>query len=362
MMGKQLWCCRSVLFDVCSVFLLSFLFRISNSQTITLDPRPGTVVQSYVGKARELTLSASVPNAVGVGVVNSAVGIPRNLVLNCLSRSSSGCSSYSLSFKPAPDQAGQNYSLCIIWSAFPNSAPSVSGCLSMSVRSPQPIIVQPSGSWYYGGRIFPNSNPVTYSFRANVGCLMSVPLKAMDSVVDSPYEIILKPLVRSSFPPSPTGLPQAVDEQDGAAFLERNRDLSLTGAFDFHWRPARGQESSKHYQVCFEASDGDGFVATVLVGVNLAARSVCFRILVQKCQYCVQPGDSFGSIAAQYNTDWLHIYTANPTVLDPDNLVPYTRINTGVFYQVQKVLSTGNCAPQLTTSHASQLFRSSILT
>jgi hypothetical protein len=127
-------------------------------------------------------------------------------------------------------------------------------------------------------------------------------------------------------------------EQDGAAFLERNQDLK--GVFDFHWRPARGQESSKHYQVCFEASDGDGFVDAVSPGTSLADRSVCFRILVEKCQYCVQPGDSFGSIAAQYNTDWLHIYTANPTVLDPDNLVPYTRINTGVFYQIQKVIIT----------------------
>jgi hypothetical protein len=335
---EKRFCSRSVLFDGFSLFLLSLAFRFSNSQVIILDPRAGTVVQSFVGKARALSISASAPNAVVAGVVNPAVGIPRNVVLNCQSRSSSGCSSYTMSFTPAPDQAGQNYSLCIAWSAFPNTASPVSGCVTISVTSPQPVIVQPSGSWYYGGRIFPNSNPVTYSFRANVGCLMSVPLKAMDSVVDSPYEIILKPLVRSSFPPSPSGLPQGGIEQDGAASLERSRDLSLEGAFDFRWRPARGQESSKHYQVCFEASDRDGFIATVPVGANLAARSVCFRILVQKCQYCVQPGDSFGSIAAQYNTDWLHIYTANPTVLDPDNLVPYTRINTGVFYQVQKVI------------------------
>jgi len=348
-MGKR-FCCRSVLFDGCSIFLLSIVFRISNSQVINLDPSPGTVLQSFVGKARDLSISASVSNAVGAGVVNPAVGIPRNLVLNCQSRSSSGCSSYSLSFKPAPDQAGQNYSLCIAWSAFPNIAPPVSGCITISVISPQPVIVQPSGSWYYGGRIFPNSNPVTYSFRANVGCLMSVPLKAMDSVTGSPYEIILKPLVRSSFPPSPSGLPQAVVEQDGAASLERSRDLSLKGAFDFRWRPARGQESSKHYQVCFEASDSDGLIASVPVGAILAARSVCFRILVEKCQYCVQPGDSFGSIAAQYNTDWLHIYTANPTVLDPDNLVPYTRINTGVFYQVQKGDSASALAKRFFTT------------
>jgi hypothetical protein len=62
----------------------------------------------------------------------------------------------------------------------------------------------------------------------------------------------------------------------------------------------------------------------------------CLSVKVQKCQYCAQSGESMTSIAADFNTDWLHLYTTNPTVLDPDNLPSGQVLNTGVLYDVRE--------------------------
>lgn len=162
---------------------------------------------------------------------------------------------------------------------------------------------------------------------------MSIPIVIADASSSGLYDVNLSPIVSSSFPPSDTGMPKSVDGINGQASLVSTPSTGAQKAFEFRWRPARGHESSKAYRACFQAVDTLGLLAGAK---NMAGRSVCLRMLVEKCQYCVQPGESIGSIATQYNTDWLHIYTANPTVVDPDNLVPYTRINTGVLYTVQQ--------------------------
>ena len=321
-----------------SLLLISLGIETSIAQILTSNPSFGSV---FVGRSQTFTFSATVSSGTVVGVVDPSVGLPRNAVISCQSSNTDACSQWSLVFSPSADQAGKNFSVCVMWSS---AAKSSSGCITIYAQYPRPAIVQPSGSWYYGGRLFTNPNgAVTYSFRANIGCLMSVPIQVADSVPSSPYTIVVNPLIRSSFPASPTGLPQAVKGTDGLASL-----VSSQNTFQFQWRPARGQESSKHYQACFEATDSDGITASSSKSVALIDRSVCFRILVEKCQYCVQPGESFGTIATQFDTDWLHIYTANPTILDPDNLVPYTRINTGVFYRVQQASERPcfSCSPE----------------
>eukprot|EP00285_Hemiselmis_virescens_P017291 CAMPEP_0173390766 /NCGR_PEP_ID=MMETSP1356-20130122/16080_1 /TAXON_ID=77927 ORGANISM="Hemiselmis virescens, Strain PCC157" /NCGR_SAMPLE_ID=MMETSP1356 /ASSEMBLY_ACC=CAM_ASM_000847 /LENGTH=43 /DNA_ID= /DNA_START= /DNA_END= /DNA_ORIENTATION= len=41
-------------------------------------------------------------------------------------------------------------------------------------------------------------------------------------------------------------------------------------------------------------------------------------------------------MASAFGTEWLHLYTTNPTLKSPDMIKPYTRINTGVLYTVRK--------------------------
>jgi hypothetical protein len=320
---------RCLMQSIHIAFALSFLLGHICGQSTNIVPNDGATITCFAGLVKSVILGEGST----IGEVNSAVGIPRNSQLSCVQTSSVGCKQYNLTFSPSPDQAGRQYSVCIVWNQ-------QSVCVTLNVQSPQPVFYQPVGSWYYGGRIYQSSDPKIYSFRANIGCLMSIPLKIGDRSVNSTYQMVLKPLVDSSSPPSTTGLPRPVVDGSGEAKLEHVD--SIAGGqelFEFRWRPARGQESTLHYTVCFEATDSLGIASTAPVSASgrLAERSVCFRILVEKCQYCVQPGESFVTIASQYKTDWLHIYTANPTVLDPDKIVPYTRINTGVFYKIRKV-------------------------
>ena len=59
------------------------------------------------------------------------------------------------------------------------------------------------------------------------------------------------------------------------------------------------------------------------------SRSVrCITVKVQKCVYCSRAGDTLASIAAEYDTDWLHLYTTNPLITNPDSLPVGSRINT----------------------------------
>ena len=62
------------------------------------------------------------------------------------------------------------------------------------------------------------------------------------------------------------------------------------------------------------------------LGVSRSVR--CITVKVQKCVYCSRAGDTLASIAAQYDTDWLHLYTTNPLITNPDSLPVGSRINT----------------------------------
>ena len=62
----------------------------------------------------------------------------------------------------------------------------------------------------------------------------------------------------------------------------------------------------------------------------------CLSVKVQKCQYCAQAGESLASIAAAFNSDWLHLYTTNPTLRDPDHIQAGAVVNTGVLYEVRE--------------------------
>ncbi len=97
--------------------------------------------------------------------------------------------------------------------------------------------------------------------------------------------------------------------------------------YHFRWRPVRGHEGSKPYRLCVRTVDAYGS----------DSQTRCFTIVVKKCQYCLQPGESINSIAMSLGTDWLQLYTMNPFLGTPDDLAPYTRVNTGVFYDVRKV-------------------------
>lgn len=78
-------------------------------------------------------------------------------------------------------------------------------------------------------------------------------------------------------------------------------------------------------QVCFHVSDPCGITSV---------QTVCRHITVEKCRICLHGGQTLQSVAAEYGTDYLSLYTANVNVPNPDSLRQGTLINTGLVYRV----------------------------
>uniref|UniRef100_A0A6U2FUY5 LysM domain-containing protein n=1 Tax=Hemiselmis andersenii TaxID=464988 RepID=A0A6U2FUY5_HEMAN len=93
----------------------------------------------------------------------------------------------------------------------------------------------------------------------------------------------------------------------------------------FDWVPARGQEAFS-YTVCFHVKDTCGITAELVA---------CRNISVEKCRICLHGGQTLQTVAAEYGTDYLSLYTANVNVLNPDGLAQGELVNTGVLYRVQ---------------------------
>ena len=90
---------------------------------------------------------------------------------------------------------------------------------------------------------------------------------------------------------------------------------------------------------------------------------------VLKCQHCMDQDSSLQSIAAQYRTDFLSLYTTNIHLVSPDRVPLWTPINVGVLYTVKEGDSMAYLATRFFTTiekllevNADISTRSSILT
>jgi hypothetical protein len=130
--------------------------------------------------------------------------------------------------------------------------------------------------------------------------------------------------VSSSFSNRP-GKKVPIDNLSGASFSvisrpDQNRSFAL-----FEWTPQRGQEA-QDYKICINLVD---FCAYTEI------QSVCINITVLKCQVCIASGETIQSVAANFNTDFLSLYTMNVAIQRPHRIPSGTVLNTGVFYKVQ---------------------------
>ena len=278
-------------------------------------------------------------------------GLPRNGELVCGGQlrlvTGTGlqvCGSRFVSVRMTPEkaQAGKNFTAQLLWEYAVDAtkqpklqpgrpgdgdiAQNATGTVTFVVAAPQPEFVAIK------------DEPGSYVF--SVGCPGSVTLSAYDAnapvdlavsgCISAAYAVDIVPIAAGSYPPTPTGLPQGVALAEGGfgGVAKMVRVASSTGStqVELQWTPERGQERSTPYRICFKAEDVHG----------LAQRTKCITVKVQKCVYCAREGDTIASIATQFDTDWLQLYTVNPLVTNPDSLPVGTRINTGVFYQVRK--------------------------
>jgi hypothetical protein len=92
------------------------------------------------------------------------------------------------------------------------------------------------------------------------------------------------------------------------------------------WTPRRGQEGAT-YQVCIQMQDSCRSVPPL---------EACLNITIVKCQLCLIDGQTLQSVAAEYDTDYLSLYSTNVALSNPDALPMGTLVNLGVLYRVQE--------------------------
>ena len=100
---------------------------------------------------------------------------------------------------------------------------------------------------------------------------------------------------------------------------------------DLAWTPAWNQGGYSVY-VCFKASD-------IITGCEHANQqhetTRCATLLVRKCVYAVNFEQHLQELASLYKTDWLNVYSMNPTIKTPDRvLFEGQLVNIGHLYSV----------------------------
>mmetsp|Transcript_30726 Transcript_30726/g.48159 ORF Transcript_30726/g.48159 Transcript_30726/m.48159 type:complete len:435 (+) Transcript_30726:111-1415(+) len=315
-------------------------------------------VPALVGCKAEVPLEADNSAAMVEIDTTQTPMLPLNLVVECMGVeqimddkkmcvNASGVEmGLKLHFSPTREQIGVTSKVCAKFTQNGVGGATATRCINFMVPEPE---VQFS--------MVPMSTSETF----RVGCTGMLAFKAMvnatshgvpEGTMRSPaegtptghplgcgYTATVGAVVNGNFPPSATGMPMGVDARDGTGMMAgvpmlapgMGDDRWGERYFEFKWTPARGHESSVPYRVCFKAMDEQPNGE-----MSIGGQVKCYSIKVQKCQYCSQAGDSLNSLAAEFDTDWLHLYTTNPTIKNPDTLVPGHRVNTGVLYEVRK--------------------------
>jgi len=320
-------------------FALLFVafFPPAQGLEIVVEPVPAAHVLpgcTFRGVVSATTKNATLYNDLSVAWISRA-SLPYEFNLTCTGTSFQydpalpfqACQgSLHYEFQPKPSQVGRTYRAEIFWVARNGSQWNVT-----SVYFPISVsVVRPNISF---------QSVEQTSFLFNIGCTSS--FKVYANLTNSvgqlggcgQYPIQISPIAAGSYPPSPTGLPVGfpspednriiIGQAQVTALQPGSTDLSLH-AVQFDWTPAWSQEMAAPYRICFQASAGGSQAVQ------------CYSAIVQKCSYCAEEGDTIQKLAIALDTDWLHLYTLNPVIKNPDYLPKGQLVNLGVIYQVKE--------------------------
>jgi len=118
----------------------------------------------------------------------------------------------------------------------------------------------------------------------------------------------------------------------------------------FKWTPTRGQEGFI-YRQCFVATSSISNEAAHKTGgcntndeatachdaAGAAATAHCIDISVVRCQYCTNAGETLASVANDWASNWLELWSANSedVLPNPRNLAANTHLTLGPSYGVE---------------------------
>ena len=93
------------------------------------------------------------------------------------------------------------------------------------------------------------------------------------------------------------------------------------------WTPRRTQEGGL-YIMCFEVKETHDLVSTE------GESERCFDFLVTQCRKCALAGENLNHLASFLGSEWLNIWSLNPGIKNPHEILDGYMVNTSLVYRV----------------------------
>ena len=316
-------------------------------------PPDGKLLVAWIGKTVMVPLEVSDPGiAVGEGVRFELFGaLPPQSSLGTSSSSgerlpgaveldttTSKARTY-LSLKGTVQLAGSRYKICL-WAIDTTNLTTNSRCFNMQIPRPTPHFISP-----------PNNS----TYASAVGCRLVIPLAAEDRTsldldpalgASNGYGVTIQALytfVSSRYKSLKSeGLPQgaalaAPGLVSGINMSRAASSLSMGDSFSgsnnpavtfLEWVARKGQEGFL-YRLCLVAIDSSKAFSSMEGGARTDNEQIgqifCLNVNVQRCRYCPRELDSVHSVAKEWHSAWLEVWSGNHMYTSPDLLPNFNK-------------------------------------
>ncbi len=186
-------------------------------------------------------------------------------------------------------------------------------CFTVSVPAPAPEVIMSQSS-------------SASSFTSAVNCKILLALTIVDRGFPL-YCATVKMTAPSSSKPALLPPFSSFAQTAGPTSVAHPSTSCANGSsYEFSWQPVRGQDGMT-FDFCFS-------IASALQPERTVS-TVCHSIRVAKCRMCAGPGDTIGSIAVRYSTDWLQLWGSNFNITEPDSLQQGQLLTLGPLYRTR---------------------------
>jgi hypothetical protein len=162
-------------------------------------------------------------------------------------------------------------------------------------------------------------------FSTAVDCAVQVGLRGADRSIESQRLVGAAVIIR----------PTKYRDKDGTYKMGLLPGVYLSDAepgiffeTSMSWTPRREQEGGV-YLMCFVVEESHGLVST-----NSSRPERCFEFIVTPCRKCALPGESLNHLSSSVGSEWLAMWSLNPEVKTPSDLLDGLLINTSLTYRV----------------------------
>jgi len=223
----------------------------------------------------------------------------------------------TVSFTPAPPQAGITYKLCFRAYDAVNGNDTATLCNTIAVAGPVPSFDMNL-----------TTSPGT-TIEVGVGCPVRMRLVTTDAGGSNYCTTVVSGMLDGTMVVPQLG--ELLAGEITAAAPRGTHDSCVTSEFELIWYPRKGQEAQE-YHYCVYTKD------TLCIGLACEQQAVtlCYHVVVAKCKYCLGVGETIMHAAARYQTDWLQLWGANTQIRNPDHIPAYTMLTLGPTYTVQR--------------------------